>query len=918
MVGQGGTGTDIREEERKVSIAGQIMRVFSLGLIALFGCLGSALAQGGYGYRPGWTQDRIREEIRGLGVTGSVLYVAAHPDDENTRLLSWLANEVRCRTAYLSLTRGDGGQNLLGEHTGYDLGQVRTQELLAARRVDGAEQFFTRANDFGYSKSPEETFTHWDKEQILKDVVWAIRLFKPDLIVTRFSPLPAATHGHHTASAQLAVEAFFAAADSSRFPDQLQSVTVWQAKRVVWNTSWWFYGRQDYDKSQLLRLNVGGYNPRLGLSYGEMAAESRSMHQSQGFGSARQRGSEWEYFQWLAGDTAKVSPLEGCLRSLETDPPTALWSAYRSEWEKLNILSQGAWSTRWAHSLIQMRLLLDSMSKINGLNAEDSLWVNERSVHINQILLETLGIWEEAVASNAKAVPGDSLDFEWHRLRRLPVHDVGCSLRSLKLWGLDSNFQYRVLKEWDTEFSEFSKVDSLYSKADSLKLGYLEFQVEDSLAKNKFKAYLPNTLRYAGPFWKASPNETAFYAAHDTMAHRNETPPSFVLETVRTLVHEGNSVDIVSKLPLHYKWTDPVLGERYRPVETVPAYQIRLDAPRYYATDARSEIRMQLALRIEPGPLRQRYPDTIKLDLWAWPAGWVVLSKPMILESPQTDTLYTLEVILRDVSKGKGEEGPLLPGLWRAEQGSWWPIPVHGIQQIEYNHLPVLTRTEEVSASLIRLQVAKPTGTVGYLRGAGDALPQALRVMGYKVTDLDPGSVTLEQLKACQSVLIGVRFYNTYAHAGNLHPLLMEYARLGGHVIVQYQTTANLLWKQMGPFPLKIGRGRVTEEHAAVEFLDEKHPLLSNPNPITSRDFEDWVQERGLYFGESWDPRWKPLLRMRDSGNTEPDQDGALLTARYGRGAVTYCGLALFRQCGEGVRGSYRLLQNLVSYAPRP
>ena len=167
-------------------------------------------------------------------------------------------------------------------------------------------------------------------------------------------------------------------------------------------------------------------------------------------------------------------------------------------------------------------------------------------------------------------------------------------------------------------------------------------------------------------------------------------------------------------------------------------------------------------------------------------------------------------------------------------------------------------------------------------------------------------------------MLIGVRFYNTYANAGNLHPVLMEYARLGGHVIVQYQTTANLLWKQMGPFPLKIGRGRVTDERAAVEFLDEKHPLLSNPNPITSQDFEDWVQERGLYFGESWDPRWKPLLRMRDSGNNEPDQDGALLTTRYGRGAVTYCGLALFRQCGEGVKGSYRLLQNLVSYAPKP
>ena len=665
------------------------MRTFFLGVFALLGWLSSAFAQGGFGYRQGWSQDRIREEIRGLGVTGSVLYVAAHPDDENTRLLSWLANEARCRTAYLSLTRGDGGQNLLGEHTGYDLGLVRTQELLAARRVDGAEQFFTRANDFGYSKSPEETYTHWDKEQILKDVVWAIRLFKPDLIVTRFSPLPAATHGHHTASAQLAVEAFFAAADSSRFPEQLKSVTVWQPKRLVWNTSWWFYGRQDYDKSQLLRLNVGGFNPRLGVSYGEMAAESRSMHQSQGFGSARQRGSEWEYFQWLAGDSAKVSPLEGCVGVLGASPDNEQWPAYAREWEKLNALSQGAWSTSWAHSLIQMRLLLDSMSKVNVLNAEDEQWLKQRKSRIDKILLESLGIWEEAVATSAKAVPGDSLEFEWHSLRRLPVQDIGSSLRSLKLWGLDSNFQYRILRQWDVGPSESSE-------GVSSKVGLIEFQEGDSLVKNKFKANLPSFLRYAGPFWKASTNAPVFYEAPDSMAHRSETPPSFIFETVRTLEYQGKFVDIVSKLPLNYKWTDPVLGERYKPVESVPAYQINLDAPRYYISDTRSEIRMQIALRVEPGLLRQRYPDTLKLDLWSWPSGWVVMSGPMVLESPQTDTLYTLEITLMEVSKGKGEEGLLIPGLWRAEQGSWWPIPLSGVQRIQYNHIPVLTDRKSV------------------------------------------------------------------------------------------------------------------------------------------------------------------------------------------------------------------------------
>lgn len=887
------------------------MRVFGLWALGWFVSLGSALGQGGYGHRPGWSQDRIREEIRGLGVTGSVLYVAAHPDDENTRLLSWLANEARCRTAYLSLTRGDGGQNLLGEHTGYDLGQVRTQELLAARRVDGAEQFFTRANDFGYSKSPDETFAHWDKEQILEDVVWVIRLFKPDLIVTRFSPLPAATHGHHTASAQLAVEAFFAAADSTRFAHQLNRVSVWQAKRIVWNTSWWFYGRQDYDKSQLLRLNVGGFNPRLGVSYGEMAAESRSMHQSQGFGAARQRGAEWEYFQWLAGDSAMISPLEGCVNTMEPGSGDEMWSAYASEWHRVQALSQGAWSTQWAQSLMKMYLLLDSMSGSGKLQSGTAWWIKDRATRINRIQTESLGIWEEAVSTSPRAVPGDSLEFEWQGLRRLPVGDVNSSLRRLKLWGLDSAYQYRVLMEWEMDSSRALAGNSEALLAAATLEG-------DSLLKNKFKVLLPTWLRYAGPFWKKASIEPAFYDAPDSMAHWSQTPPSFVLELVRSLHHHGKSQGLVSKLPVQYKWTDPVLGERYKPLEVVPAYQVNLDAQRYYVTDNRTEISIRMSLRVEPGFFRQRYPDTLKLDMWSWPAGWVVISQPLVLESPRTDSIYTLEVVLREVAKGLGEEGTLVPGLWRAEQGSWWPVPVEGVQQIQYNHIPLLTRTEEVAASLIRLKVAKASGTVGYLRGAGDGLPHALRVMGYQVVDLDPASVTPGQLKACKSVLIGVRFFNTYAGAGKLHPMLMDYARQGGHVIVQYQTTSNLLWKQVGPFPLQIGRGRVTEENAAVTFMDEKHPLLCSPHKLSSTDFHDWVQERGLYFAETWDERWKPLLRMRDSGSAEKDQDGALLTTAYGRGAVTYCGLALFRQCAEGVKGSYRLLQNLVSYAPRP
>jgi LmbE family N-acetylglucosaminyl deacetylase len=255
-----------------------------------------------------YTSSEILLQFKKLNTVGSVLYIAAHPDDENTRLIAYLANEKCLRTGYLSLTRGDGGQNLIGPEQGIELGVIRTQELLAARRIDGGEQFFTRAYDFGYSKSPEETFTKWNKDSILGDMVWVIRNFRPDIIITRFATDGTGGHGHHTASAILAEEAFDAAADPTRFPEQLQYVTVWKTRRLFQNSTARFFN-PNADLSHLIKLDVGGYNPLLGKSYGEIAAESRSMHKSQGFGSAKQRGEIFEYFKPIKGDTAGLKDI---------------------------------------------------------------------------------------------------------------------------------------------------------------------------------------------------------------------------------------------------------------------------------------------------------------------------------------------------------------------------------------------------------------------------------------------------------------------------------------------------------------------------------------------------------------------------------------------------------------------------------
>ena len=256
-----------------------------------------------------WTSADMYLAIRKLNVLGSVLYIAAHPDDENTRLIAYFAKDRMYRTGYLSLTRGDGGQNLIGDEQGIELGLIRTQELLAARRIDGGEQFFSRAFDFGYSKNPEETFTKWDKEKILSDVVWVIRKFQPDVIITRFPTTGEGGHGHHTASAILANEAFTAAADPNRFPEQLKYVKPWQAKRILWNS--FNFGGTNLTSPDQFKFDVGGYNPLLGKSYGEIAAISRSNHKSQGFGSAASRGEALEYFKTTGGTSPTDDIMSG-------------------------------------------------------------------------------------------------------------------------------------------------------------------------------------------------------------------------------------------------------------------------------------------------------------------------------------------------------------------------------------------------------------------------------------------------------------------------------------------------------------------------------------------------------------------------------------------------------------------------------
>ncbi|HMT29103.1 MAG TPA: PIG-L family deacetylase, partial [Bacteroidia bacterium] len=440
-----------------------------------------------------------------MNTLGTVLYIAAHPDDENTRLLSYLANDRKFRTIYLSLTRGDGGQNLIGKEQGSELGMIRTRELLAARSVDRAEQYFTRANDFGFSKNPEETFTIWPREEILSDVVWAIRYFKPDVIINRFPTTGEGGHGHHTASALLSLEAFKAAADPLRFPDQLKYVEVWKAKRVFLN-SFVPRGQVQPEYDGQLKLDVGGYNPLLGNSYGEIAAKSRSMHKSQGFGVPRGRGTQIEYFRKQAGDTIVTEIFEGV---------DSTWNRVKGSDEIEKIFQQASSTFDAHHPEKVIPLLVKALKKIKTL--ENSYWKNYKIKELEKLIAACAGLWFEVNPKDYYATPGDSMEFTVTGISRL---QTGVKFNKISFAGFDSTLS-----------KEFIKNEPFYLQK---------------------KIVIPLNANYTNPFWLRQQHDHGFYNIKD-LTLRGEPWNTDGLNAIFQFTIDGEEISYT--VPISYKWT---------------------------------------------------------------------------------------------------------------------------------------------------------------------------------------------------------------------------------------------------------------------------------------------------------------------------------------------------------------------------
>lgn len=794
----------------------------------------------------------IIHALKKLNTVGSVLYIAAHPDDENTRLLAYLANEKKVRTGYLSLTRGDGGQNLIGKEQGEPLGLIRTQELLAARRIDGAEQFFTRANDFGFSKNPEETFTIWNKDSILSDVVLTIRRFKPDVIVCRFPTTGEGGHGHHTASAILALEAFDAAADPKRFPEQLAYTEVWQARRIFWNT--FNFGTTNTTAPNQLKIDVGLYNPLLGKGYGEIAAESRSSHKSQGFGSAKTRGSGIEYFKLLKGDSVKSDLLEGI--------PTG-WNRLKGQ-DKIRQAIEACIAAFKSEKPEQsIPALVAIYKQIQSLQGDASLayWKTQKLKDIETILLSCSGLWLEATAADYTGIPGQ---------------DAVVSLQAVNRSGSDVKLEsVRFMAQQDSSLGLSLKANELYTF--------------------RHRAKIPENTPFSNPYWLNEKHSNGVY--HIANASLIGKPENDAALKAQFRLNLGGLALTVERA-LVYKYTDPVKGEIYRPFEILPPVTVNIPEKVFVFSDATPKT-IQLTIKAHSAQVK----GSLQLN---GSEGWDIRVK-----NPEFSLAAKGDEALVEVSVSAKPGAP--SGKLEASLNIAGKLYNKSIRRIEYDHIPFQFILSDAEAGLVNIDLKKSGTAIGYIPGAGDDIPAALKQIGYQVTVLNDELLSNEDLSKYHAIVTGVRAYNTNDRLQVHYTRLMEYVRNGGNLVVQYNTNNRIgpVQAKIGPYPFTISRDRVTNEAAAVSFRDPKHPALHFPNVIGQADFDGWIQERGIYFATETDSHYESLLSMNDPN--EKPSEGSLIIGKYGKGNFVYTGLVFFRELPAGVPGAYRLFVNLLS-----
>lgn len=837
----------------------------------------------------------IRYSLAKLNVLGSVLMIGAHPDDENNAVMAYLSRGLKARTGYLSCTRGEGGQNLLGLEQGALLGVLRTQELLAARRDDGGAQYFTRAIDFGFTTSVEETMANWGHDRTLADIVWVIRQQQPDVIILSFSGTPSDGHGHHQASAILGREAYEAAGDPSRFPEQLKFVKPWRARRLMRSrfaplnppvgrgggrggagrgeqaaaAGQQAAGRgpgrgpDPFPNQPVITLDSGDFDPVIGRSYREISVISRNEHRSQGQGAPIAYGSSENLLSFIAGDM----PQKGVLDGIDTS-----WTRVPGAGRTGELLARAQSEFDDLHPERTVATLLEARPAIAVLARAGQSWAQWKLDEIDEAIALCAGLRTEAQADAPGFVPGGTAKISLTALKRsgLPIVLAGIHLSG---WAdVDAGVKNKALE---------------YNKPEVTTV----------------PVQISATQPYSQPFWLKEPPEPGGYTIRDqTLIGRADILPEVVARFDFIL----NSAPFSITQPLHYRAADPSKGEYVRPIVVEPPFAIDLPAQNFvFPSGAPRDFSLQIKA------LSANQSGEVRLET---PQGWKV--------APASAPFQ-----LKEVGSEQGVSFRLMPpagsvaGNFKVIAKSAAVEISTGVDVIPYSHIPAQTVLMPAAGKLSAVPLKVLARRVGYVMGSSDKVPEALRQMGCQVDLLDDKDLASGNLSVYDAIVTGVRAYSVRPDLRAAQQRLLDYTKNGGTLVVQYNNGADArispavaeALDHLGPYPFTFGRddARVTDETAPVKVLLPASPILNVPNKIAPADFEGWVQERGLYFSNKWDPKYETPLETHDKGN--PELPGGMLYTRYGKGVYIFTAYSWFRELPAGVPGAYRIFANLIS-----
>jgi LmbE family N-acetylglucosaminyl deacetylase len=802
--------------------------------------------------------EEIKLALDKLNVLGTVLMIGAHPDDENTAVLAYYARGRKVETAYLSATRGEGGQNLLGSEQGDLLGLIRTQELLAARRIDGAQQFFTRAIDFGFTKTVEETLQKWGHDTLLSDMVWVVRQYQPDVIILRFSGTSRDGHGQHQVSAIVGKEAFSAASDPKRFPEQLKWVRAWQTKRLLWNT-FAFTPEQQKEAANMpgrMAIDTGDFDPVLGKSYAEIAGISRSEHKTQAMGAPQRHGSAPDYFVTVAGDRAEKDVFDGIDISWNRVPGGA---AVGSE------LSAAAAQYEIEHPEKTVARLLAVRPAIVHLAATGNIWGARKLRELDEAAALCAGLRVDAEASQAVQIPGGKWKVNLTAIDRSKVAIGPIS----------------------------AKVEGLGQVVDETLAASLSF---NTTASKEVEITIPNDAPYSQPFWLDHKHKGETYVIDDQRLIGRPDPVPVLQATFKVTVG-GQQLTLVK--PVRYRFVDRVEGEKTQPIVVAPPVAVNVIEPAIVFPDQAPK-NVAVMVRSESG---SKTGGTLQLRVDT--PGWKVEPASVAFQlAGGEEQQFSFAVTPPPGAK---------PAHFTAVATVGGKDLESGVQVIAYSHIPQQTVFPRSNGRLAPAPLTVLARRVGYIAGAGDEVANAIRQMGCEVTLLTDADLAGSDLSSYDAIVVGVRAYNVRDSLRANQQRLMKYVEHGGTMIMQYNVPDRRtgVLENIGPYPITLTMDRVTVEDSPVTFVSAHSPLLNEPNKITDADFAGWVQERGLYFASKWDSRYETVIESHDPG--EKPMPGGMLMTRYGKGVYIFTGYSWFRQLPAGVPGAYRIFANLLS-----